>query len=159
MTEGRVVKGTNFQRLRDAGDPVELAKRYCDEGADELVFLDITATSDRRQTVADLASRVADAVNIPFTIGGGVRSVRDARTLLDAGADKVAVNSAAIADPSLLEAMTRELGSANVVCAIDARRKAGRLDGAGARRPRRCGHRRGRRGPRRPSAAARANCS
>ena len=126
VTEGRVVKGMNFQGLRDAGDPVELAKRYCDERADELVFLDITATSDRRQTVADLASRVADAVNIPFTIGGGVRSVRDARRLLDAGADKVAVNSAAIAHPSLLEAMAGELGTANVVCAIDARRKAGR---------------------------------
>ena len=126
VTQGRVVKGTNFQGLRDAGDPVELAKRYCDQRADELVFLDITATSDRRQTVAQLASRVADAVNIPFTIGGGVRSVRDARALLDAGADKVAVNSAAVADPSLLEATTRELGSANVVCAIDARRNGGR---------------------------------
>ena len=123
MTQGRVVKGTNFQNLRDAGDPVELARRYCDEGADELVFLDITATSDRRQTAAELASRVADAVNIPFTIGGGVRSVADARTLLEAGADKVTVNSAAVADPPLLEAMARELGSANVVCAIDARRK------------------------------------
>ena len=125
MTQGRVVKGTNFEGLRDAGDPVELARRYCDEGADELVFLDITATSDRRQTAAELASRVADAVNIPFTIGGGVRGVGDARTLLDAGADKVAVNSAAVADPPLLEAMARELGAANVVCAIDARRKAG----------------------------------
>ena len=123
VTKGRVVKGTNFQDLRDAGDPVELARRYCDEGADELVFLDITATSDRRQTAAELASRVAAAVNIPFTIGGGVRNVADARTLLDAGADKVTVNSAAVADPSLLEAMARELGSANVVCAIDARRK------------------------------------
>jgi cyclase len=123
VTDGRVVKGTNFEGLRDAGDPVELAKRYCAQRADELVFLDITATSDRRRTVAELAARVAEAVNIPFTIGGGVRSVQDARTLLDAGADKVAVNSAAVADPSLLEAMARDLGSANLVCAIDARRK------------------------------------
>ena len=123
MTDGRVVKGTNFEGLRDAGDPVELARRYCDEGADELVFLDITATSDRRQTAADLASRVADAVNIPFTIGGGVRCVADAKALLDAGADKVSVNSAAIADPRLLEALARELGTANLVCAIDARRR------------------------------------
>jgi cyclase len=123
VTEGRVVKGTNFQNLRDAGDPVELAKRYCDEGADELVFLDITATSDGRRSAAELASRVADAVNVPFTIGGGVRSVADARRLLEAGADKVTVNSAAVADPSLLEDMARQLGTANTVCAIDARRR------------------------------------
>ncbi len=121
VTAGRVVKGTNFQNLRDAGDPVELAKRYCDEGADELVFLDITATSDGRRSAADLASRVADAINVPFTIGGGVRSVGDARRLLEAGADKVAVNSAAVADPSLLENMARQLGTANTVCAIDAK--------------------------------------
>ncbi|MDD5040802.1 MAG: imidazole glycerol phosphate synthase subunit HisF [Candidatus Peribacteraceae bacterium] len=125
VTGGRVVKGTSFGNLRDAGDPVELAKRYCAEGADELVFLDITATSDGRDTVVELASRVADAVNIPFTIGGGVRSVADARSLLEAGADKVAVNSAAVRDPSLLEIMANELGSANTVCAIDARRKDG----------------------------------
>jgi imidazole glycerol-phosphate synthase subunit HisF len=123
VTEGRVVKGTNFQNLRDAGDPVELARRYCDEGADELVFLDITATSDRRQTLTELAARVADAVNIPFTVGGGVRCVGDARRLLDAGADKVAVNSAAVARPALLEEMAAQLGSANTVCAIDARRQ------------------------------------
>ena len=125
VARGRVVKGTNFQNLRDAGDPAELARRYCDEGADELVFLDITATSDNRRTAVELASRVADAVNIPFTIGGGVRRVDDARRLLDAGADKVAVNSAAVADPTLLEEMSQQLGVANTVCAIDAQRKGG----------------------------------
>ncbi|MEN6459341.1 MAG: imidazole glycerol phosphate synthase subunit HisF [Thermoguttaceae bacterium] len=123
VTDGRVVKGTNFQNLRDAGDPVELAKRYCDEGADELVFLDITATSDARQSAVALVARVADAVNVPFTIGGGVRSVEDARRLLEAGADKVAVNSAAVKRPALLEDMAQQLGTANTVCAIDARRK------------------------------------
>ncbi|MEN6452438.1 MAG: imidazole glycerol phosphate synthase subunit HisF [Thermoguttaceae bacterium] len=125
VTEGRVVKGTNFQNLRDAGDPVELAKRYCDEGADELVFLDITATSDNRRSAIALVARVADSVNVPFTIGGGVRSVADARAMLEAGADKVSVNSAAVARPSLIEEMARELGSANTVCAIDARRQRG----------------------------------
>ena len=97
VDRGRVVKGTSFQNLRDAGDPVELARRYCAEGADELVFLDITATSDQRETACDLAREVARAVNIPFTVGGGVRSVRDGRALLDAGADKVSVNTAALA--------------------------------------------------------------
>lgn len=123
VTQGRVVKGTNFQNLRDAGDPIELAKRYCEEGADELVFLDITATSDNRKMVVQLVSRVAEVVNIPFTIGGGIRSVADVRMLLEAGADKVSVNSSAVGDPSLLERMADEIGRANVVCAIDARRK------------------------------------
>ncbi|MFH0770204.1 MAG: imidazole glycerol phosphate synthase subunit HisF [Candidatus Peregrinibacteria bacterium] len=123
VTEGRVVKGTSFGNLRDAGDPVSLAKRYCEEGADELVFLDITATSDGRETVVELASRVADAVNIPFTIGGGVRSVFDARRLLEAGADKVAVNSASVRNPLLLNEIAEQLGRANTVCAIDARKK------------------------------------
>lgn len=123
VANGRVVKGTSFQNLRDAGDPVELAKRYCEEGADELVYLDITASSDNRETAYALAERVADAVNIPFTIGGGIRSVEDARRILMAGADKVSVNSAAVRDPSLLSAMATELGSANTVCAIDAKRK------------------------------------
>ncbi|MDO8648766.1 MAG: imidazole glycerol phosphate synthase subunit HisF [Candidatus Peregrinibacteria bacterium] len=122
----RVVKGTSFQNLRDAGDPVELAKRYCEEGADELVFLDITASAESRETAYALAERVADAVNIPFTIGGGIRSVDDARRILIAGADKVSVNSAAVSDPSLLSAIASELGSANTVCAIDARRKGDR---------------------------------
>ena len=123
VANGRVVKGTSFQNLRDAGDPVELAKRYCAEGADELVFLDIAATKDNRETAYELVARVADAVNIPFTIGGGICSVADARRLLDAGADKVSVNSAAVDDPLLLSTMAKELGSANVVCAIDAKRK------------------------------------
>lgn len=121
---GRVKKGTSFQNLRDAGDPVELAKRYCEEGADELVFLDITATAEKRAAVFDLASRVADAVNIPFTVGGGIRTVADARRLLEAGADKVAVNSAAVRDPSFLSRMAEELGSANTVCAVDAKRNS-----------------------------------
>ncbi|MDD4627774.1 MAG: imidazole glycerol phosphate synthase subunit HisF [Candidatus Peribacteraceae bacterium] len=125
VMRGRVVKGTCFADLRDAGDPVELAKRYAEEGADELVFLDITATSDGRKTVLDLVSKVADAVNIPFTIGGGVRSADDAHALLGAGADKVAVNSAAVGNPSLLNDIAKELGRANTVCAIDARRKGG----------------------------------
>jgi len=120
---GRTVKGTKFQDLRDAGDPVELARRYCEEGADELVFLDISATREERETVFDLARRVAEAVNIPFTIGGGIRSVEDARCLLEAGADKVSINSAAVARPELLSEMAKQLGRANTVCAIDARRK------------------------------------
>lgn len=119
---GRVVKGTSFGNLRDAGDPVELAKRYCADGADELVFLDITATSENRDMMTALVSRVADAVNIPFTIGGGVRTVSDARMLLEAGADKVSVNSAAVRNPLLLEEIAAELGRANTVCAIDAKR-------------------------------------
>jgi len=125
IAEGRVKKGTSFQNLRDAGDPVELAKRYCEEGADELVFLDITATAEKRDAVFDLAARVADAVNVPFTVGGGIRNIADARHLLEAGADKVSVNSAAVNDPSLLSGMAEELGRANTVCAIDARRKNG----------------------------------
>ena len=102
VDKGRVVKGTNFVDIRDAGDPVELAARYQDEGADEIVFLDITASHERRETVAELARRCADDVFIPFTIGGGIRSVEDAQAVLDAGADKVSVNSAAVARPELL---------------------------------------------------------
>ena len=119
---GRVVKGTNFVDIRDAGDPVELAGRYDAEGADELVFLDITATHEQRETVADLARRTADDVFIPFTIGGGIRSVEDAQAVLDSGADKVSVNSAAIARPGLIDEMARRFGSQCVVVAIDARR-------------------------------------
>ena len=122
---GRVVKGTNFVGLRDAGDPVELAARYDAEGADELVFLDITATSDQRATIVDLARRAADEVFVPFTIGGGIRSVEDAQAVLDAGADKVAVNSAAIARPELLTEMADRFGSQCVVLAIDAKGVAG----------------------------------
>ncbi len=122
---GRVVKGTNFVDLRDAGDPVELAERYDREGADELVFLDITATHDKRATVVDLARRTADNVFIPFTIGGGIRSVEDAQAVLDAGADKVSVNSAAVARPELLDELAARFGAQCVVLAIDARRRPG----------------------------------
>lgn len=122
---GRVVKGTNFVDIRDAGDPVELAGRYDAEGADELVFLDITATHEQRETVADLARRTADDVFIPFTIGGGIRSVDDAQAVLDAGADKVSINSAAIARPELIDEMAGRFGSQCVVVAIDARRSDG----------------------------------
>jgi cyclase len=122
---GRVVKGTNFVGLRDAGDPVELAARYDAEGADELVFLDITATHEQRDTIVDLARRAADEVFIPFTIGGGIRSVTDAQAVLDAGADKVSVNSAAVARPELLDELAEHFGSQCVVLAIDAKARAG----------------------------------
>jgi imidazole glycerol-phosphate synthase subunit HisF len=118
---GRVVKGTNFVDIRDAGDPVELAAHYDAEGADELVFLDITATSDKRETVVELARRVADECFIPFTIGGGIRSVGDAQGVLDAGADKVSVNSAAVARPELLSELADVFGAQCVVLAIDAK--------------------------------------
>ena len=119
---GRVVKGTRFIDIRDAGDPVELAAFYDREGADELVFLDITATSDKRGTVVELARRAADEVFIPFTIGGGVREVADAQAVLDAGADKVSVNSAAVARPGLVDELARRFGDQCVVLAIDAKR-------------------------------------
>jgi imidazole glycerol-phosphate synthase subunit HisF len=118
---GRVVKGVGFVDLRDAGDPVELACRYDAAGADELVFLDITATSDKRETVVDLARRTADDVFIPFTIGGGIRSVADAQGVLDAGADKVSVNSAALARPELIDELAATFGAQCVVLAIDAK--------------------------------------
>jgi imidazole glycerol-phosphate synthase subunit HisF len=122
---GRVVKGVNFVGLRDAGDPVELAARYDAEGADELVFLDITASSDARDTMVEVARRTAEEVFIPFTVGGGVRSVDDARRLLRAGAEKVGVNTAAVGRPELIAEMAREFGAQCVVLAIDARRRAG----------------------------------
>lgn len=115
------MKGTNFVNLRDAGDPVELAERYDAEGADELVFLDITATSDARNTIVDLARRTADNVFIPFTIGGGIRSVADAQAVLDAGADKVAVNSAAVQRPELIDELADVFGAQCVVLAIDSK--------------------------------------
>ncbi len=123
VDKGRVVKGVEFVNLRDAGDPVELAVRYQDEGADEIVFLDITASHEKRETVAALARRCADDLFIPFTIGGGVRSVEDAQAVLDAGADKVSVNSAAVARPELLAELAEVFGAQSVVLAIDARRE------------------------------------
>jgi imidazole glycerol-phosphate synthase subunit HisF len=128
---GRVVKGVQFTDLFDAGDPVELARRYDAQGADELIFLDITASSDHRQTMVDVVSRTAEEVFIPFTVGGGVRSVDDARRLLRAGADKVGVNTAAVDRPDLIAELADEFGSQCVVVAIDARRR----DGGGAARP------------------------
>jgi imidazole glycerol-phosphate synthase subunit HisF len=142
VDKGRVVKGVEFVDLRDAGDPVELAVRYQDEGADEIVFLDITASHERRETVAELARRCADDVFIPFTIGGGVRSARDAQAVLDAGADKVSVNSAAVARPELLSEMADVFGAQCVVLAIDARREQDGLeaDRSGAARARPLAH-------------------
>jgi imidazole glycerol-phosphate synthase subunit HisF len=122
---GRVVKGTRFIDIRDAGDPVELAAHYDATGADELVFLDITATSDKRSTVVELARRAADEVFVPFTIGGGVRELTDAQAVLDAGADKVSVNSAAVARPELVSELADVLGAQCVVLAIDAKRRDG----------------------------------
>jgi imidazole glycerol-phosphate synthase subunit HisF len=118
---GRVVKGVRFESLRDVGDPVELAQRYSDVGADELVFLDITATVDGRGPMLELVERAAERLTIPFTVGGGISNLEDARSLLRAGADKVAVNRAAFDDPGLLTALADEFGAQAVVCAIDSR--------------------------------------
>jgi cyclase len=123
VDRGRVVKGVRFVSLRDAGDPVEAAARYDAEGADELVFLDITASSDARPIVIDMVRRVADAVYLPFTVGGGVRTVGDAEALLRAGADKVAVNTAAVQEPGLLGELARRFGAQAVVLAVDARKR------------------------------------
>ena len=123
VDDGRVVKGVRFTDLFDAGDPVELAARYDAQGADELVFLDITASSDNRKTMVDVVARTAEQVFIPFTVGGGVRAVDDARRLLRAGADKVGVNSAAVGRPQLIAELSHEFGSQCVVVAIDARRR------------------------------------
>ncbi len=124
VTGGRVVKGINFVNLRDAGDPVELAERYNQEGADELVFLDITASSDAREIMAGVVARAARQVFIPLAVGGGIRSVADARAILLAGADKVSVNTAAVRRPALIAELSREFGAQAVVLAIDARRSA-----------------------------------
>ena len=124
VDKGRVVKGIEFVDIRDAGDPVELAARYQDEGADEIVFLDITASHERRENVAELARRCADEVFIPFTIGGGIRSVEDAQAVLDAGSDKVSVNSAAVDRPELIGELAEVFGAQCVVLAIDARKRA-----------------------------------
>ncbi len=123
VKDGRVVKGVNFVDLRDAGDPVELARVYDREGADEVVFLDITATSDDRRTTIDLASRAAQELRIPYTVGGGFRDVAGMRKMISVGADKVSVNSAAIKDPALITAAATAFGSQAVICAIDAKRQ------------------------------------
>ncbi|GAB2906205.1 imidazole glycerol phosphate synthase subunit HisF [Nonomuraea fastidiosa] len=126
---GRVVKGVNFENLRDAGDPVELARRYDEEGADELTFLDITASSGERETMLDVVRRTAEQVFIPLTVGGGVRSVDDVDRLLRAGADKVSLNTAAIARPELLTEASRRFGAQCVVLSVDARRAPGTASG------------------------------
>lgn len=125
VTAGRVVKGVNFVNLKDAGDPVELADRYNLQGADELVFLDITASSDQRATMADVVFRTARRVFIPLTVGGGIRSVKDARRILMSGADKVGVNTAAVHRPELITELSHEFGAQAVVLAIDAKRRPG----------------------------------
>lgn len=129
VNNGRVVKGINFVDLRDAGDPVEQARFYDGEGADELIFLDITATHEARQTVMAMARAVADQVFIPFTVGGGIRTVEDMRAILRSGADKVSVNSAAVKDPALVSAGAAEFGSQAIVVAIDARRRTDGREG------------------------------
>ena len=121
IKDGRTVKGMNFVDLKDAGDPVELGKKYCDEGADELVFLDITATHEKRKTLAALAKNIAQHLNIPFTIGGGISSVNDASYLLEAGADKISINSAAVKNPDLINQLADTFGNQFVVVAIDAK--------------------------------------
>jgi imidazole glycerol-phosphate synthase subunit HisF len=128
VTGGRVVKGIKFVDLFDAGDPVELAARYAEQGADEITFLDITASSDERDTMLDVVARAADQVFVPLTVGGGVRSVEDARRLLRAGAEKIGINSAAVADPSLIARVSDEFGAQCVVVAIDARRHGDRWE-------------------------------
>ncbi|MBX7058125.1 MAG: imidazole glycerol phosphate synthase subunit HisF [Leptospirales bacterium] len=125
VKDGRVVKGVNFVDLRDAGDPVENARFYAESGADELCFLDITASSDRREIVRDLVERVAEEIFIPFTVGGGIRTVDDCYSILHAGADKVSINTAAFQDPRLLEQAAGKFGSQCIVCAIDVRRRQG----------------------------------
>ena len=167
VTDGRVVKGTNFVDLRDAGDPVELAARYDAEGADELVFLDITASSDARETTIDMVYRVAEQVFIPFTVGGGIRSLEDARRMLRAGADKVSVNTAAVQRPELITeiadrvrvAVRRVRDRRQATRTVGGRRPM-RLRGVPARRSHPDRHRRRRPGrPRRPSAARARSCS
>lgn len=123
IKEGRTVKGTNFVNLRDAGDPVELAAAYAEQGADELVFLDITATVEKRKTLAELVKRIAHAINIPFTVGGGINSVDDVSVLLGSGADKTSINTAAFKNPRLINDIAKTAGSQCVVLAIDARQE------------------------------------
>lgn len=137
IRDNQVVKGTNFVNLKQAGDPIELGKKYGQEGADELVFLDITASSDDRPTVIDLAGRVAEQIFIPFTVGGGLRKVEDIRQALLAGADKVSLNSAALANPLLIQHAAEACGSQAIVCAIDAKREGDtwRVYSHGGRKP------------------------
>ena len=127
VSGGRVVKGVHFESLRDAGDPVEQGARYDKEGADELVFLDISASPDARRTTLEMVSRVAESIFIPFTVGGGIRAVEDAGAALRAGADKVSVNTAAVRDPALVSRLSESFGSQCVVAAVDVRRRDGRL--------------------------------
>jgi cyclase len=126
IKDGRTVKGVNFENLRDAGDPVELAKLYAEQGADELVFLDITATHEKRKTLAELVARIASAINIPFTVGGGISTVEDVYVLLQNGADKVSLNSAAVYNPTLIQDIADKFGSQCLVLAIDAKQENGR---------------------------------
>lgn len=125
IKDGRTVKGVNFENIRDAGDPVELAVRYCKEGADELVFLDITATNDKRKTLTDLVKRIASHINIPFTVGGGISSIEDVSVLLASGADKISVNTSAFKRPELIRELARQFGSQCVVLAIDTKYEDG----------------------------------
>ncbi len=125
IRDGRTVKGVNFENIRDAGDPVELAMRYVDEGADELVFLDISATNEKRKTLSELVRRIAAHINIPFTVGGGISSVEDVSVLLNAGADKISVNTAAFRRPELIRELASRFGSQCVVLAIDAKKEEG----------------------------------
>lgn len=124
VKDGQTVKGVNFENLRNAGDPVELARRYSEEGADELVFLDITASAEGRNTFTEMVERVAKVINIPFTVGGGINAFSDVERLLYAGADKVSINSAAIRNPQLIDEISSKFGSQVCVCAIDARQEA-----------------------------------
>jgi cyclase len=119
IKDGRTVKGVNFENIRDAGDPVELAIRYCEEGADELVFLDITATNEKRKTLAELVSKIASGINIPFTVGGGISTVKDVELLLNSGADKVSVNTSAFKNPKLIKELSARFGRQCIVLAID----------------------------------------
>jgi len=125
IKDGRTVKGINFENIRDAGDPVELAIKYCEEGADELVFLDITATNDKRKTLSNLVKRIASYINIPFTVGGGISSIEDVNVLLNSGADKVSVNTAAFQEPELLQKLSQQFGSQCIVLAIDTKNENG----------------------------------
>lgn len=122
IKDGRTVKGVKFEELRDAGDPVELAKKYVDEGIDELVFLDISATQEKRKTLKTLVKRIAEEVTIPFTVGGGISSVEDAKALIDVGADKISINSAAVRNPNLVYDLSQEFGQQCVVVAVDTKK-------------------------------------